>query len=881
MGYLIAVDQSLSMGGTLDGRVRKKINGILEKSRFEIAADIVESLLHCAGRLNVEPVVHLYRIGDTFLNLGEVSSVEDVVTMITKDDGKDVELFGCVNMGRFMAFTHDHLNPTVEDKIIVLTDSSHFQGDVNYGVSCETRFIIVNTNKKCMNPMQLEELDEIAASSVGFEVSPKNESLYHHFFVGDFPSIHELSTSVFDEMFEMSAYTLQMGHMTTQIKIVSRFQIGHTFVAPNIDKINIIGFVRPPALMNMESTGSHFVHPVFYENPVEDADDSVAVPVAAAVADEPESEDDIIISSSSSSSSSDEDLTEIEEEVSDREDDDTARRAREREQPRTSFIPTKALSATDISAHISKSSPDDDINLPDFVPPTKPVAPAPVVAPVEPAVSTAPKRKYKVISRSSGVEKEYIPGQTSAAAAAAAAAPIDIPSPAFEPLEDEKKVSPVSDKKRGDEKRRSDEKKGDTPPPPKKTKIITRTVPKNKKDPKKELLKKKRAAYLKALKIDAARAKRELEKIDREVRRQNGIKEPKEGEEPEKKAREEYDRVCLLDDVALHIVVKSDDEFSEGPWSPVDGEFSDLVMYQKVKDEMNGKTKKEDCEENMKDEEEKTVKVEEGEVKEGEEKMEGEKKVNTTEKKEIEKDEVMKEEKVEERMKDGEKKVEKMDEDDNEGVVTVLPTPFRPSKRARYTRIIPGFTAPYLVQMLAEAMRLEEMFAVCLLDNGEYGVLSYDQNSEGDDLLCFSTIVDQDKMPLIIPHFSQLLSHFDDTNEVDNFYISQQVGENPSYILARSNWTSEEGIEADMVRIRKNLKKAPERISHFYVDVNRMRAHAYCVCMESRLSAVADMIIAEAKDFGALAVKHAEYVATHYRKKVKWTELKEIQIPDF
>lgn len=40
---------------------------------------------------------------------------------------KDVELFGCVNMGRFMAFTHDHLNPTVEDKIIVLTDSSHFQ----------------------------------------------------------------------------------------------------------------------------------------------------------------------------------------------------------------------------------------------------------------------------------------------------------------------------------------------------------------------------------------------------------------------------------------------------------------------------------------------------------------------------------------------------------------------------------------------------------------------------------------------------------------------------------------------------------------------------------------------------------------------------------
>lgn len=74
------------------------------------------------------------------------------------------------------------------------------------------------------------------------------------------------------------------------------------------------------------------------------------------------------------------------------------------------------------------------------------------------------------------MEKEYIPGQTSAAAAAAAAAPIDIPSPAFEPLEDEKKVSPVSDKKRGDEKRRSDEKKGDTPPPPKKTKIITRTV---------------------------------------------------------------------------------------------------------------------------------------------------------------------------------------------------------------------------------------------------------------------------------------------------------------------------------------------------------------------------------------------------------------------
>lgn len=67
-----------------------------------------------------------------------------------------------------------------------------------------------------------------------------------------------------------------------------------------------------------------------------------------------------------------------------------------------------------------------------------------------------------------------------------------------------------------------------------------------------------------------------------------------------------------------------------------------------------------------------------------------------------------------------------------------------------------------IIQLITKCNKLtrdfQEMFAVCLLDNGEYGVLSYDQNSEGDDLLCFSTIVDQDKMPLIIPHFSQVIS---------------------------------------------------------------------------------------------------------------------------
>ncbi|GMT07715.1 hypothetical protein PENTCL1PPCAC_29889, partial [Pristionchus entomophagus] len=759
MGYLIAVDTSLSMGLAPDGGKKKMINGMIEKTRFEIAADIVEVLLQMARRLNIEPAVHLFRIGETYVNLGEVSSVEDVACMLTKDDGKNVELFGCTNMSRFMAFTHERLNPSIEDKMIILTDCSTFEGDVNYAVGCETRFIIVNSNKQTMSEMQLEELDEIAASSVGYEAHPENEPLYHHFFLADFPSVHELSTSVFEEMFEMSTYTLEMGHMTTQMRI------GHSFYHRGVELINVLGFLRPTALMNMDTTGTHFCHPVFYKDPMahtETTSSEVGEPMEK---DDSEDEEN----ASGTDADTEPEYTEVEEEVTDDEEEG------ELKEPRPSFIPTKALSKPEDKRRIdiggiiaSTSKATEEPVLPDFVPPSS-----------EASGSSAPKRKYKVISKG-GVEKEYVAGSRAEA----------VPPPAYEPLEEEKPAS---------------KKKTVTPPPNKKTKRIKRKVKRTKKE----------TILERHQRLQAAKARQEF------IRMFHAANSKKEGDEQRKehKTREEYNR----DDVALVIEAKDEGEDSEDCWSVKEGEFSDTETLKRVREE-------------IKEEEE-----------------------NNGEKKDVE--------------------MEKKEEEEK------LTTPFQSSKSRKRKRLAPvefDYTAPYLVQLLTEAMRQEDMNAVCLMDNGQYAILSVDQNSDGDDLLVISSIVDQEIMPTMIPQFAQLTTTFDESNDVDNLYLTQPVGiDNPSYVSARSSWFNEDGIEAEMVRIRKNLKKIPERLPHFYLDVNRMRQHAYCVCYQNYLPEIADQLIGEAKDFGEAAVKHAEYVAVFFRKIVPYSEVKEIVMPNF
>ncbi|GMT35127.1 hypothetical protein PFISCL1PPCAC_26424, partial [Pristionchus fissidentatus] len=103
----------------------------------------------------------------------------------------------------------------------------------------------------------------------------------------------------------------------------------------------------------------------------------------------------------------------------------------------------------------------------------------------------------------------------------------------------------------------------------------------------------------------------------------------------------------------------------------------------------------------------------------------------------------------------------------------------------------------------------------------------------------------------------------------------------PSYISARSSWFNEDGIEADFVRIRKNLRKIPERLPHFYGDINRMRFHAYTTCFQEMLPGLADQLIDEATQVGELAVRHAEYIALFYRKVVPYAEVRDIQMPNF
>ncbi|GMT35126.1 hypothetical protein PFISCL1PPCAC_26423, partial [Pristionchus fissidentatus] len=467
MGYLIAVDTSLSMGLSVDGKQLKRVDNVLEKTRFDVAADIVEAVISLAGKLNVEPVVHLFRIGESYNNLGDVSSVEDVVGMITKRGGKKVELIGCTNMSRFMAFVHEQLHPTMEDKIIILTDCSTFEGDVNYAVNCETRFVIVNTNKASMSEMQLEELDEIAASSIGHEALPENESLYHHFFLADFPSISEIGQSVFSEMFEMSVYTLQMGHLKTDMKI------GHSFHQPGVETINVIGFLRPTALQNMEATGSHFCHPVYFKEETAPSPSLSGTPTNSNLSEDEEDESEEETEEESDEDMDDEDeYEEIEVEVEVEEDEEEEQSPPKRsfmpfsvvdsEEPKTSETPKKTsndnkrIDISSIFAASNLSAAETEPVLADFVPP--PTAEASAAAEPEAEVSSsAPKRKWKVVS-GSGVETEYV----------SKSRPV-VPPPAFEP------IVPMEEEKK---------EKTPTPPPPKKKtiKIVKRRVLKKRKE---------------------------------------------------------------------------------------------------------------------------------------------------------------------------------------------------------------------------------------------------------------------------------------------------------------------------------------------------------------------------------------------------------------
>lgn len=48
------------------------------------------------------------------------------------------------------------------------------QGDMNFFTPCEARFVIMNTDRDTMDAMQMEELEEISAQSLGLEIQDRS-----------------------------------------------------------------------------------------------------------------------------------------------------------------------------------------------------------------------------------------------------------------------------------------------------------------------------------------------------------------------------------------------------------------------------------------------------------------------------------------------------------------------------------------------------------------------------------------------------------------------------------------------------------------------------------------------------------------------------------
>ncbi|OZC08421.1 hypothetical protein X798_04621 [Onchocerca flexuosa] len=183
----------------------------------------------------------------------------------------------------------------------------------------------------------------------------------------------------------------------------------------------------------------------------------------------------------------------------------------------------------------------------------------------------------------------------------------------------------------------------------------------------------------------------------------------------------------------------------------------------------------------------------------------------------------------------------------------------------RHHFVISQLNSEDVLNILCSALRLEESVAICRVNKNLYGTLCHVSAKEEDPSVYRLSIVlfPPGSMPVSwLPPFTTMSSQsvVDAGNEEQPFCIRNDGLSRPSYSsIQRTCWYEVHGLQSDIQKIARLLKKIPDRTFLFYSELNRI--HAYCCALgaEDILEKLIQVLHEESSAQSPLIIKHSVY----------------------
>ncbi|MFH4977468.1 hypothetical protein AB6A40_004177 [Gnathostoma spinigerum] len=178
-----------------------------------------------------------------------------------------------------------------------------------------------------------------------------------------------------------------------------------------------------------------------------------------------------------------------------------------------------------------------------------------------------------------------------------------------------------------------------------------------------------------------------------------------------------------------------------------------------------------------------------------------------------------------------------------------------------------------LVSLICSGLATEESVAICHLSGEQYGALSASRDADSDCMrLIIQVFPEGIDAGLWKPDFTKLTAKLslNPEKEKDSYDIcipAEQYATASYAHTQRTCWNDVYGIQADIQKVLRLLKKIPDRLPQFYAEVNRLRLHACAIAADEIL----DVIITKLAEEGAtlaspLIKKHCDHVCHKMRE---------------
>lgn len=148
------------------------------------------------------------------------------------------------------------------------------------------------------------------------------------------------------------------------------------------------------------------------------------------------------------------------------------------------------------------------------------------------------------------------------------------------------------------------------------------------------------------------------------------------------------------------------------------------------------------------------------------------------------------------------------------------------------------------IVLLHGALKVENMAALVLLADEWYGLLySYSEKKKSNLMLSILQ-----PGPNAIPWIGDIryLGLLKDALPGESYGFPVKT-EKKSYSSGNMSWLKESALQSDIQKVLRHAKKMPEKTTHFYKELNRIRRNAQSLGFESLIETLADILQKEAQ----------------------------------